>query len=65
MSLRIERVSCLVVPSRAKNVRSNEDPLPLLTALKWNSQFRARRDLNLLERALAKARVEEKTKKTA
>lgn len=38
LSLAIERASCLVVPSRAKNVRSNEDPLPLLTALKWNSE---------------------------
>jgi len=38
LSLAIERASCLVVPSRAKTVRSNEDPLPLLTALKWNSE---------------------------
>ena len=38
LSLAIERASCLVVPSRAKNVRSNEDLLPLLTALKWNSE---------------------------
>src|SRR5208337_4193751 len=37
LSLAIERASCLVVPSRAKTVRSNEDPLSLLTALKWNS----------------------------
>jgi len=34
----IERASCPVVPSRAKNVRSNEDPPPLLTALKWNPE---------------------------
>jgi phosphoribosyl-AMP cyclohydrolase len=28
----------VVVPSRAKNVRSNVDPILLITSLKWNSE---------------------------